>query len=124
MAVCSKCAKEAVLNSSKLCAVCNSFKVRLWRQLATFNDQDPQIARDFHSLSTAEKTVFWTDHHEMHGRDLALKILQMTSESRKTRCSHKFSSSGKGMDEDDIKKKYEGKDPDIVKNLFAHAFKF
>ena len=47
------------------------------------NEQDPQIATDFHALSAAEKTAFWAEHHEMHGKDLALKILQTTSETRK-----------------------------------------
>ena len=83
MVVCSKCAKEAELNSTKLCAACNSFKTRLWRQLAHFDDKDPQIAKDFQNLSSVEKAAFWAEHHEMHGKDLALQILQTTSETRK-----------------------------------------
>ena len=120
--VCSICGKEATLNASNYCQACNGFKARIQRQLKSLDNQDPQIGKDFINLSKSERAAFYTQHHEMHGKDLAMKTLQSTSEARTKRYSVKFAAEGKGMDAADIKEKYKNKDPQIAANIFEMPF--
>ena len=122
--VCSKCGETGDINSVNFCKNCNNFRAKLGRMFLNWHDIDPQIAVDFNSLDAEKKAEFYRTHHDLHGRDLAMKILQATKEQRTKRYSDKFIANGIGLDEMDLKEKYKGKDDTIVANILKNALSF
>jgi len=122
--VCSKCGETGDINSVNFCMNCNNFRAKLGRMFLNWHDIDPQIAVDFNSLDAEKKAEFYRTHHALHGKDLALKVLQTTSEQRRRRYTERFVSSRKGVDEADIREKYKRKSISIVNNILTHACSF
>ena len=116
---CPKCKVESEVIGS-MCKRCNTFKVRLHRALKDAAETDPELENEFLEVTPEQKDVLYEQHHDLHGKDLLMKIWQSTEDVRATKITKQMKSNGVFKDKQDLDELYKSK-PEQLKNIYKNA---
>ena len=101
---------------SRRCKACHSLKSRINRVMAKHGN----LAADWTKMPEEDKKEFYKNYQSMVGDELLARLQESVTEYKRTSSSVEFTGTGEYYDEEDLKKRYEGK-PEQLKNLLANT---
>ena len=101
------------------CSPCN----RLFANMKEALEDEPELRSDYKKLSRSKKSEFVASNHELMGKDLKMKVLDLIVEEWTNHNSSSFAAGGQWTIGEALDQKYSY-DPEVAKNIKDNSRSF